>query len=64
MRGLSIAIVMQLRKMMTSTIWSNILWVMILLHPIRNLRSKNNLGINVKWLASKKIVYQQHFFFL
>lgn len=37
MRGLSMAIVMQLRKIMTNTIWSNILWVMILLHRARNL---------------------------
>lgn len=40
MWGLSMAIVMQLRKMMTSTMWSNILWVMILLHRIRNLKQK------------------------
>lgn len=37
MRGLSMAMVMQLRKMITNTMWSNILWEMILLHTYRNL---------------------------
>lgn len=37
MRGLSIAMVMQLRKIMTSTMWSNNLWVMIWLQSTRNL---------------------------
>ncbi len=36
--GLSMAIVMQLRKMMTRTTWSNILWEMILLQVTRNLQ--------------------------
>lgn len=38
------AIVMQLRKMMTNTMWSNILWVMILLHRTRNLTENTEKG--------------------
>lgn len=51
--GRSIAMVMQFRKMITKTTWSNILWVMILLHIRRNLLRKNNtdiLAVN-SWLA-------------
>lgn len=49
MRGLSMAIVMQLRKMMTNTMWSNILWVMILLHRTRNLTENTE-----RWETSGK----------
>lgn len=50
MSGLSRAMVMQLRKIKTSTTWSNILWAMTFWHIIRNLeeggenRSFRSLG--------------------
>lgn len=37
MSGLSRAMVMQLRKIKTSTTWSNILWAMTFWHVTRNL---------------------------
>lgn len=43
------AMVMQLRKMMTNTMWSNILWVMILLHRPRNLTENTE-----RWETSGK----------
>lgn len=42
--GRSMAIVMQLRKMMTRTTWSNILWVMIRWHRRRNLLQDRGQG--------------------
>lgn len=48
------AMVMQFRKMITKTTWSNILWVMILLHIRRNLlreekkKSRHRLAINAQ----------------
>lgn len=45
--GLSMAIVMQLRKMMTRTTWSNNLWEIILLHVTRNLQ--DIIIIVIKW---------------
>lgn len=59
MRGLSMAIVMQLRKMMTSTIWSNILWAMILLHTTRNLDKKKKQYREI-WNLSKTEVDLTH----
>lgn len=52
MRGLSMAIVMQLRKMMTSTIWSNNLWVMNLLHRTRSLDKATQRNLKLQYNRS------------